>query len=142
MTQGPESDADRKMALEIEKLRAEITNLTKRWWVPPVIQSIPTLVLILVTSCIAILSGVLDAKRDNLAAQNERLTTQKLKLETEELQMREGVEKTRTELAATKETLRAFQVESEAVESIRRMYPHSIIGYAGEPDGLAIELQA
>lgn len=141
MTQGPESDADRKMALEIEKLRAEITNLTKRWWVPPVMQSIPTLVLILVTSCIAVFSGVLDAKRDNLSAQNERLTTQKLKLEAEEREMRGDVEKTREELAATKEALKEYQVESEAVEAIRRMFPHSIIGYAGEPDGLAIELQ-
>lgn len=126
--------------LEEEKLHAEIRNLTKRWWIPPTIQAIPAVLLVLVTASIAYFSGILDARRENLAAMNERLANQTLILKLEEKSQRDSLQLVTDELNKTKHELYSFKKEASAISELRRMYPNSQIGYFGEGDGFRVEL--
>ncbi|MFO1046055.1 MAG: hypothetical protein U0941_30115 [Planctomycetaceae bacterium] len=118
------TDSGKKAELEIQKLQAEIRNLS-RWYVPPLIQMIPTLVAVLVTLFLAWANGLLDTKQ-------ERIAIRTMLLEQEEKSVRQSVENVQSELAAVKKELeknknlnREFLAEEEAVKNLRTWFPHS-----------------
>lgn len=83
-TADSESLADQKSPVEIEKLKAEkVKNeyeaRNHKWLWPNVGQAIPAFVL--VTFVVAWRTGVLDARKENLAAPTERLRMEKIRLE-------------------------------------------------------------
>jgi len=72
-------------------------------------------------------SGILDARRENLASQNERLTTQRQILEWEEKQKREGSSTLDDQLKNAQTQLSAFEKEWASISAIRELIPASTI---------------
>ena len=108
-----------KESLEIDKLDAEIKNLRSRWWCPAAIQATPGLLLVVATVCVALYTGVLDAKRDRIGMENERLAMEKLSLEAKKKEGTAELKVLEAELQVTKSNLAQFQNERELVRSIR-----------------------
>jgi len=117
----------KKTELEIQKLNTEIRNLRDYWWKPAAIQATLTALLIILTIVFTWNSGILDARRENLASQNERLTTQRQILQWEEKQKREGSFTLDDQLKNAQTQLSAFEKEWASISAIRELIPASTI---------------
>lgn len=81
-----------KAELEIKKLEAEIRNVNL-WWRAPLLQVVPTLILIVTSLAIAYGTGLLDAKKEHVAAQTLKLEISKEKTEGQIVKLNETVKK-------------------------------------------------
>lgn len=128
----------RKQSLELEKLHAEIRNLTYRWWIPPAIQAGPTLFLVLATVIIAFWSGLLDAKRERNAIENERLRIEQLTLAESVKETEATIRDLGRQLSQAQSQVAAFEGEKSSIQLIRRLLPASTIEYLDQEEGFRI----
>jgi len=116
-----------KLALEIEKLQAEIRGPCNRWYVPAIIQAMPAALLVVATFVVALATGIFDAKRVWIEVTNERL-----KIEQHNLEQQNAVE--RRELAR-------YQHEAETIRKLQESFPFSFVFFLRDLDGLAVVLE-
>jgi hypothetical protein len=134
-------ESKRKLDLECKKLEAEIRNLDQRWWKPAAIQAFPGLLLVLLSIFLAWATGVLDARRENLAAQNERLTIQKLKLEADEKAAMSELTTLQAKLADAQTQMTGLQTDRSAIAMIRGMNVRSSIDFDPQTGGYEVTLK-
>ena len=125
----------KKLALEISKLEAEIYGLRRPWLAPALIQAVPTTLLVIATIFIAWKTGLLDVRRDLLAMQTMKLEEKNENIQKEIAANRAELERARTELAGHTE-------DKEAIREIQSLYPFSSLHFTPEPDERVVVLES